>query len=401
MQYNTERFGYNSRLQEFMVGELVFDLRSLYAYLSRLKDRRKARGVRYPLADALTLMTLAKLGGEDGPRGMAEWLQERAEELVDLLKLSRASMPHPVTLSRILGQAVDAEEFEQVLAAYFDQAAQASQSVLVTIDGKVLRGTIDENNPQGLQLLAAYLPEEGLVLMQVQIETKTNEITAAPQVVAVLDLRNKVLIGDALHTQRALSIQIVTAGGDYLWTVKGNQPDTLTTIAHLFEPEPVSPGFAPTPTDFKQVTTVNKGHGRIECRTLTSSSMLKDYLTWPSVEQVFKLDRRFLDLKTGQVMQETCYGLTSLTAAEADPARLLALLRGYWGIENGLHYRRDVTFKEDRCRLKIGHAARTMATLNNLVLGLIRRQGYTNAPQARRHYNAHPLEAVKLIFQKP
>jgi len=401
MQYNTERFGYNSRLQEFMVGELVFDLRSLYVYLSRLKDRRKARGVRYPLVDALTLMTLAKLGGEDGPRGMAEWLQERAEELVDLLKLSRASMPHPVTISRILGQAVDAEEFEQVLAAYFDQAAQASQTVLVAIDGKVLRGTIDSTNPQGLHLLAAYLPEEGLVLMQVQVETKTNEITTAPQVVAGLDLRNKVLIGDALHTQRALSIQIVTAGGDYLWTVKANQPDTLATIAHLFEPEPVSPGFAPTPTDFKQVTTVNKGHGRIECRTLTSSSMLKDYLTWPYVEQVFKLDRRFLNLKTGQVMQETCYGLTSLTAAEADPARLLALLRGYWGIENGLHYRRDVTFKEDHCRLKIGHAARTMATLNNLVLGLIRRQGYTNAPQARRHYNAHPFEAVKLIFQKP
>ena len=143
MQYNTERFSYNSQWQEFMLGEIIFDVRSLYAYLSRLKDHRKARGVRYPLADALTLMTLAKLGGEDGPRGMAEWLKERAEELGRLLKLGRTSMPHAVTISRILGKAVDEVEFEQVLAAYFDQVAQASQTVLVTIDGKVLRGTID------------------------------------------------------------------------------------------------------------------------------------------------------------------------------------------------------------------------------------------------------------------
>ena len=304
-------------------------------------------------------------------------------------------------VSRLLGQAVDAEELEQVLAAYFDQAAQASQAVVIAIDGKTLRGTIAAGDSQGLHLLAAYLPEEGLVLMQVQVETKTNEIAAAPKLVEVVDLRHKVVIGDALNTQHRLSIEIVTAGGDYLWTVKGNQPETLTTMAHLFEPEPVSPGFAPLRTDFKSVTTVNKGHGRLEYRTLTSSALLKDYLTWPYVEQVFKLERRFVDLRIRHVMRETCYGLTSLTPAEADPARLLALLRSYWGIENGLHYRRDVTFKEDRCRLKIGHAARTMATINNLVLGLIRRQGYTNAPQARRRYNAHPLKAVKLIFQKP
>jgi predicted transposase YbfD/YdcC len=398
MKYNANRIEYNSTLREFMLGEYVFDLNCLYSYLERLTDKRKARGVRYPLSDALTLIILAKLGGEDGPRGMAEWLKHRAELLSVALKLARPRMPHAVTISRILGQAVDETELEQVLARYFEHQAQASQAVVVAIDGKSLRGTIDLGQSRGLHLLAAYLPEEGLVLMQVEVERKENEIVAAPRLLRTLDLRGKVVVGDAFHTQRQVSIEIVATGGHYLWTIKGNQPQTQAIIAHLFEPEPVSPGFSPAKTDFTTATVVTKGHGRIEKRTLTSSSMLNDYLDWPYLQQVFKLERRFVYLKTGQVMTETCYGLTSLAAADASPERLLQLLQTYWGIENGLHYRRDVTFKEDRCRLKIGHAARTMATLNNLVLALILGQGYTHLPEARRRYAAHPLEALALFF---
>jgi hypothetical protein len=129
--------------------------------------------------------------------------------------------------------------------------------------------------------------------------------------------------------------------------------------------------------------------------------MLKDYLDWPYLEQVFKLERRFIDLKTGQITTQTRYGLTSLSSAQARPEQLLDYVRAYWDIEYGLHYRRDVTFKEDRCRLRIGHAARTMATLNNLVLALILRQGYANVPEARRKFAARPLDALQLIFQQP
>jgi predicted transposase YbfD/YdcC len=401
MKYKRERLEYNFNLQEFMLGAFVFDLKSLYAHFERLTDRRDPRGVRYSLADALTLITLAKLGGEDGPRGMAEWLHHRLDQLVSALKLNRTRMPHPVTISRILGHAVNVVELEQMLAVYFDAQAQLSQAVVVAIDGKILRGTIEVGHSQGVHLLAAYLPEEGLVLRQVEVERKENEIVAAPKLLHVLDLRGKVVIGDALHTQRQLSLEIVQAGGDYLWTAKGNQPELPQTIAHLFEPEPVTPGFAPTRTDFKTATVINKGHGRLEKRTLTSSSLLKDYLDWPDLQQVFKLQRQFIKLKTGQITAETCYGLTSLKASQAGPDRLLSLLRTYWGIENGLHYRRDVTFKEDRCRLKIGQAARVMASLNNLVLALILRQGYTSVPEARRRYAAEPLAALKLIFQAP
>lgn len=401
MKYNKSRVEYKVDVQQYLLGDYVYSLNSLYAHYEALTDQRKARGVRYILADALTLITLAKLGGEDGPTGMAQWLEERAELLVEALGLERETMPHRLTISRILGQAVQVEELEQVLKRYFDGQVQMSGAIVINLDGKVLRGTIPLGETQGTHLLAAYLPEEGLVLLQVEVETKENEIVAAPKLLAQLDLRGKVVTGDAMHTQRQLSIEIVVAGGDYLWIAKENQPELRATIAHLFEPEQVSPGFSQIPTDFKTAVTINKGHGRLERRSLTSSAMLKDYLDWPYLEQVFKLERRFINLQTGEVTTETHYGLTSLTPAEAGPERLLALQRSHWGIENGLHYRRDVTFKEDRCRLKIGHAARTMATLNNLALALILRQGYPYLPQARRRFAARPLEALLLIIQDP
>ena len=129
MKYNTERIVYNKALGAHMLGEFVFDLRGLYAFLERLTDQRDARGVRYHLADALTLIILAKLGGEDGPQGMSEWLKHRAEMLVSALKLPRESMPHRLTISRILGRAVEVEELEQILAAYFDHQVQGSREV--------------------------------------------------------------------------------------------------------------------------------------------------------------------------------------------------------------------------------------------------------------------------------
>lgn len=401
MKYSTERVVYNKALEAFMLGEFVFDLRGLYAYLERLTDQRDRRGVRYCLADALTLIILAKMGGEDGPQGMSEWLKHRAEVLVSALKLPRKSMPHRVTISRVLGEAIEVEELEELLAAYFDHQVQGSDEVVIAMDGKTMRGTIEPGEDQGEHLLAAYLPGEGLVLMQMTVGKRENEIVVAPRLVQVLDLRGKILIGDAMHTQRKLSVQVVRYQGHYIWTAKGNQAELQETITHLFEPEPVSPGFAPTLTDFKTATTINKGHGRIEKRTLTSSSMLKDFLDWPHLQQVFKLERQFTYLHTGQVTTQVSYGLTSLPADEASPRQLLHYLRDYWRIENSLHYRRDVTFKEDRCRLRIGHAARTMATLNNLVLALILRQGYTNVPSARRRFAAKPLEALKLLFQQP
>ena len=166
-------------------------------------------------------------------------------------------------------------------------SSQAGRTV--SFDGKTLRGTLSAKQPAGVQLLAAYLPGEGLVLLQVLVASKTNEITAAPRMLKSLDLRGKIVMGDALHTQRALSVQIVAAGGEYIWYAKDNQPTLHHDLKDLFQPEVCGPGSRPVPTDFATSQQVDKGHGRIEGRTLTSSTLLKSNLDWPEAEQVFKL----------------------------------------------------------------------------------------------------------------
>lgn len=307
-------------------------------------------------------------------------------------------MPHHSTYRRILAEVVYVEELEQINQAYLSGKKYFGKQVLVAMDGKVLRGSLDDLE-NGTYLLAAYLPAEGLVLMQVAIEGKGKEISAAPKVLKSLDLRDKVVMGDALHTQKELSVQIVEAGGEYVWLVKGNQPQTEENIRLWFEPDvqPI-PGMSFPPKDFESATTINKGHGRIEKRTITVSSQLKDYLAWPYLEQVFKLERRFIFTKTGEIREHVVYGITSMSREEIAPARLLQMTRSYWGIENGLHYRRDVTLLEDRIRMTKENMGQAMACINNLVLGiLLGKQKYRYIPSARRFYNANPAEALALV----
>lgn len=374
----------------------VFDVGSLYARLSRLRDKRDRRGIRYPLAAVLVIVVLAKLAGEDEPLGIAEWAKHRAVYLAQALGLKRAQMPHEVTYSRVLGHAVDVDALERVVGAHLSQVV--GESVQVTIDGKTLRGTIPAGSTQGVHLLAAYVPEAGVALLQIEVDQKENEIVAAPKLLACLDLEGRIVTGDAMFAQRQLSIQVVNQGGHYLWTVKGNQATLLGDIARLFAPEPCPPGFSPMHTDFRTASTLDKKHGRLERRTLTTSSLLNAYVDWPHLGQVFKLERAVTHLRSGKTTLEVAYGVTSLTPQQASPERLLHLIRNHWSIENQLHYPRDVTLHEDRCRLRMGFAARVMATLNNLVLGLIRQQGFAYLPQARRFYNAFPHAALELVL---
>jgi len=143
--------------------------------------------------------------------------------------------------------------------------------------------------------------------------------------------------------------------------------------------------------------TVDIGHGRIEERCITTSDALKDYSDWPGLQQVFKLDRKFIHKKTGEVHQETIYGITSLTTQEASPMRLLNLVRGHWHIENRLHWVRDVTFDEDRSQVRKGSIPQVMASLRNTAIGLMRLAGESNIASACRRYAAQPKQALELI----
>lgn len=378
--------------------EDVFDVGSLYAHFQRMKDKRKPRGLRYPLVTVLVMMVMAKLCGEDTPSGIADWVKYRSEQFIEMLKLKRKTMPHHSTYRRISEDVIDAEELEQVVSAVLGGKKFYGKQVLLSMDGKVLRGTLDEAQ-NGTYLLAAYLPNEGIVLMEVAIEGKGCEIPGAARLLNMVDLREKVVMGDALHTQRTISIQIVEAGGDYIWFAKGNQPQMEEDICLWFEPEPDPiPGMGRLPKDFEMAKEVCKGHGRLEERTITVSSQLKDFLDWPYLEQVFQLERRFISTKTGEVQEQLVYGFTSLSREEIMPKKLLEKIRSYWGIENGLHYRRDVTLREDRTRMTKGNTAHVMACLNNLVIGLVlSKTNYSYLPHARRFFDAYPEHAFALI----
>jgi predicted transposase YbfD/YdcC len=380
---------------------VLIDVHSLYAQFLRLVDQRGRRGRRYTLALILVAIVLAKLGGEDKPSGIADWVRARKELFIEVFALKRPTMPGHNTYRRVLQHGVRLEDLERGIGAYVQAWPEVRAATRITLDGKTLRGTIAFGEARGLHLLAAYLPGAGVVLFQVAVDVKENEITAAPKVLKMLDLQGKIITGDALLAQRALSLLIVTAKGHYAWTVKDNQPQLQQDIQSLFEPVTCAPGFSPAPTDFRTAQTVNAGHGRIEKRTLTASSLLNATSDWPGLQQVFKVEREITVGAHGAKRHEIVYGITSLTADQASPARLLEIVREHWGQENGLHYRRDVTLHEDAGRFTNWTVAEVMAMLNNLVLALLLRGRKANAAQERRYFAAHPDEALKRLLTAP
>jgi hypothetical protein len=198
----------------------------------------------------LALFILAKLCGENKVYGIADWAQLRSEYLIETLdlKLKRKRLPHHSTYRRILTDEMSADDLEVIFSQYWAHLPRRGQEMVVVIDGKTVRGTITAEDPFGLHLLAAYLPGEGIVLMQMVVEKdKENEIVVAPKLLQCLDLRNQVVIGDAMHTQRQISVQIVEAGGDFVWIVKDNQANTAKQLNSYLLLKSQSPDWGAQP----------------------------------------------------------------------------------------------------------------------------------------------------------
>ena len=389
MQYSTEL--------KISVNGIEFEKGSIYDHLETLTDLRKPNGKRYSLETLLMIIMMAKLCGANTPMEIAEWAQHRKEQLVELLHLKRAQMPHHNTYRRILAEKMYEEEVERLVGAY-NQSGR--HGMVYSMDGKAMVGKRKSDETGVEYLLSVYDVAQAKVLSQVEVGRKENEITKAPQALKRVEIAEKVVTGDALHTQRGISKQIVEAGGDYVWPVKENQRRLYQNIQSLFAPEYPKPGFGKIPTDFLSAKTVNKGHGRIEIRTITTSEMLNPYSGWPALAQVYRLERQFDWRRNGRSIKTSTqveFGITSLTRQEVSPLKLLNIRRSHWGIETGLHYRRDVTLREDATRMTVGNAAKIMASLNNLVLALIRHANFHNAAQARRWFSAHIHKAFSLL----
>ena len=379
--------------------------RDFRAALSAVPDPRKRRGQRYPWPVLLTLIAAALVSGQQGMRAIGQWVAEHAEELGPMLDLAPGRVPSAATLRRAV-RTVDLIALEAHIAAFVaalppppPPAAAASPTPLPwvgqAIDGKAVRGA--NRHGAAVHLVSLVRHDDGRVLGQVAVADKSNEITAAPRLLARRNLRGTVTTMDALLTQRDLATQILAQGGHYLMIAKANQPELLATITALF----ATPPLPETADAADAATTCDKGHGRLDLRTLECSAALNAYLTWPAVGQVLRRTCQRVILKTGVIEEEISYGVTSLPPRAASAAQVEALWRGHWTIENRVHYVRDVTWGEDAGQVRAGHAPQALAALRNGLLSLLRALGWTQIADATRHYGAFALRAVTLLSTPP
>ena len=359
-------------------------------------DPRKARGKRHPWGLIMTLLAAALVAGQRNGRAIGQWVAEHPDDLCTHLGLPRGSFPSTSTLRRAL-RALDVGALEERLTCYV-QTLEAPPPPAATapwqgqaVDGKAVRGA----QAQGEKVHLVSLVEHGTgrVRKQVRVRDKSNESTAVPLRLAGQALAGTVTTMHALLTQRTLAQHILDQHGHYLMVVKDNQPALHAAIALVFQMPP-----PPDAADhYAQHTTVDKGHGRLETRTLERTCALNGVVDWPGVGQVLRRTCQRIRLKTGEVREEVSYGITSLGWQEASAAQVEALWRGHWGIENKVHYVRDVTWGEDAGHIHVGQAPQALAALRNGILTLLRRRGVTNVADALRHYGASLPQVFALI----
>ncbi len=364
-----------------------------------MPDPRHARGQRHAWPLILTLLGAALLSGQRNVRGIGQWVAERAEELCALLQPPRGRLPSTATLRRAL-RAVDAEALERQIGAFGQglpggSPPGAPRWAGQAVDGKAVRGANRHGAKVHLVSLARH--GDGVVLGQIRVDDKSNEITAAPALLAGRDLAGTVTTMDALLTQRALAQPIRDQGGHDLPVVQEHPPGVYDAIDRVFTAAP-----PPEATDhLETVTTVDQGHGRLETRTLARTAALNAYLDWPDAGQALRRTDRAVDLATGAVHRKVPYGLLSLRPPEAIAAEVAVLWRGHWAIEHRVHYPRDVPWGEDAGQQRAGSAPQAHAALRNGVLSLLRSHGWTTSADALRHYGAYAPRALRLIGALP
>jgi len=365
-------------------------LLSLYEVFATIPDPRSKHGQRYELAYLLLCLVAGLLCNCDSTLAIAQWCRDQHLLLIRLFGPRRFLCPSDSLYRKLLPR-LDAEQIEWALADWIRSTLRALPDDPIALDGKTVRGARKDGQPAP-HLLSFRTHHSQETLLQVLVSEKTNEIPVAQALAPCLPLQGRVCTADALHTQKDFLRCIDAMGGKAVLTVKNNQPTLYTDLATY---------FADPHASFELACTRDLHRGRTEIRSLRVSTEMNSYLTdWPLIEQVAELTRTVTIRKTGKTSQEVVYLITPLTPQEASPLRLLELVRGHWGIENSSHYVRDVTFGEDRSRLRSGHAPQILAAFRNLALTLIHRQGSSQIAATRRHFASHPLQAFRLLLPR-
>jgi predicted transposase YbfD/YdcC len=323
------------------------------------------------------------LAGARSFAAIGEWAAELGGERLASLGLSRA--PEESTLRKLFCR-LDGAALDRQLGIFaWTRTHQVKRRRVIAIDGKTIRGARSDNR-DAPHLVAALDHATGVVLGQIAVAAKSNEIPAVRDLLATFDpadLRGCVITLDAMHTQTDTAQAILDAGADYLLTVKANQPGLLARLKAL--PWKDVPAHRATTT----------GHGRRATRSI-KVIQAPAWTGFTGAAQVAQLRRTVT--KKGIKSVEVVYLITSADHAAAPPAVLAGWVQEHWGIENRLHWVRDVTYDEDRSQTRTGNAAHVMATLRNTAIGLLRLNGWTNIAAGLRHHARTPDQVVTCLL---
>jgi predicted transposase YbfD/YdcC len=353
---------------------------ALMEQLERIPDpRRQCANLKHPLVDVIMLGFCGVLAGCEDFVEITTWGKLHEAFLRTFLELPQGIPSHD-TLTRVFA-VLPAATLQAVLLPWLQERREVPDE-WIPVDGKTLRGTrCKRQQLKALHVVSAWAGQAGLTLGQVAVEAKSNEITAVPELLKLLELQEKIVTLDAMGCQKAIAQTIMDGGGDYVLAVKDNQPTLHAELQAAFTQAP-----APPLRSSRCTTTFEKGHGRYEQRTVQALPA-REYLSaaqsavWAGVLSLVMVTRVVWEQETERQSTEVRYFLSSLPPVAR---RLGAAIRGHWSIENGLHWVLDVVFREDARRVYDRTTAENVAFLNRLALSLLRGDPGKNSLKVKR-----------------
>ena len=339
---------------------------SLLEHFQNLEDPRWPRYKLHKFNDLLFIAICATISGADGWSDIEQFAHAKEDWLRGYLELPNG-VPSDDTFRRVISR-INPEAFEACFRGWITAVVEHTDGELISIDGKTLRGSYDDDKA-ALCMVSAWASAERLILAQERVSDKSNEITAIPALLSALELSGCLVTLDAMGTQRATAKQITDQGGDYVLALKSNHPTLYEDVRTFFE-EAQAKQYQGIDHDFSEQT--DAGHGRIEvrrCWVVGDIDWLRHQDRWAGLRSLVLVEaRRMVD--EHESLDRRYY----ITSAAPVASKLLAAVRGHWGIENQVHWVLDVSFSEDRSRIRKGYGAVNMSLLRRLTLNLIRKE---------------------------
>lgn len=341
--------------------------RGLLRAFAELEDPRMNRTKQHSLSDILAIAICATICGVDDWTKMELFGQCKEKWFRTFLALPNGIPSHDTF--RYVFMRLDPEAFERCFMKWVDSLCEASGGRLIAVDGKTIRGSLDRaGNKAAVHMVSAWCNANEMVLGQVATDDKSNEITAIPRLLKLIDISNAVVTIDAMGCQKEIAKTIVDEGGDYVLQLKGNQGGLHEETVQLFDQCLRDDCLG---IEYAMAKTINKGHGRIERRTIWATedvSWFAERTKWKKLRSLVRV--RCERTVEGETSSEYHYYITSLPAD--DPEKLLGYIRGHWSVENNLHWSLDISFADDERRTRTGHGAENASRLARIALNALK-----------------------------